>query len=510
MEILEHLALGLETALSAESLLVCLGGVLLGTLIGVLPGIGPLSAIALLLPFTFALDAGPALIMLAGIYYGSQSGGSTTAILLNLPGEASSAVTCLDGHAMARQGRAGAALAVAALGSVFAGLVATGVVALLSGPLAAFATSFEAADYVGVLVFGLVAAVALAHGSVQKAVAMILLGLLLGTVGTEVATGQQRFTLGLRSLADGVGLVPLTIGLFGLAEIIHSLSTGVGARRRLPVVGSLWPSRAELRQSFGPILRGTAVGSAVGVLPGGGPVIASLAAYAIEKRVAAEPSRFGRGAIEGIAAPEAANNAAAQTSFIPLLTLGLPSNPVMALFIGAMLVHGVQPGPGIVTRQPELFWGLVVSMLIGNLLLVVVNLPLVGLWVRLLRIPYRLLFPATIVLSCVGIYSLSHNTFDLAVAAVFGVLGYFLRVLQFEPAPLLLGFVLSRPLEENLQRALVFADGNPATFLTHPVGAALLGLSALLMVSTLLPGVARLRRPAGVNGEHPGGGSLVR
>ena len=481
MGALAHLTLGFSTALTPTHLGCCFIGVCLGMVVGVLPGIGPVTTIALLLPFTFSLSATSALIMLAGIYYGSQYGGSTTAILINLPGEASATVTCLDGHAMARQGRAALALAIASVGSFIGGTLGTLAVAVLSGPLATLASSFEAADYVGLMACGLVLGVVLAQGSIIKAIAMVLSGLLLGAMGSPTLGGPPRFTFGLANLADGIGFVPLAVGLFGLAEIIDAL----GSARAPPVVktsGHLSLEPGEAKRALLGSLRGTMIGAVLGVLPGGGPVIASFAAYAVERKLLSGNARLRYGAVEGVAAPESANNAAAQTSFIPLLTLGIPSNPVIALLLGGLVVHGIQPGPEVITKQPELFWGLIASMWLGNAMLLAINLPLLGMWAQLLRVPQRFLLPATVALCCVGVYGLNHNPFELVIAAAFGILGYGLRSVGCEPAPLLLGFILSQPIEENLQRALSFSHGDPTTFLTHPRSAALLAISLLLLV----------------------------
>ena len=488
---LDHLALGFSSALTPVHLLACLTGAVLGTVIGVLPGLGPVTTIALLLPFTFSLSPTAAVIMLAGIYYGAQYGGSITAILVNLPGEASSAITCLDGYAMARNGRAGLALAVAALGSFVGGTMGTLLVAMSAVPLASLAARFEAADYTALMACGLAAAIVIAHGSVLKAIVMCAAGLVLGAIGTDVVTGQARFTLGVPELYDGIGFMPVAIGLFGLAEVIATLASpddGTSIQTRIDRIRT---ETGETRRAAAASLRGTVVGSLLGVLPGGGPLIASFASYAVEKKLASGP--LGSGAIEGIAGPESANNAAAQTSFVPLLTLGLPSNAVMALLLGALIVHGVQPGPAIITKEPTLFWGLVASMWIGNAMLLVLNLPLVAWWARLLRVPYRLLYPTTVVLSCTGVYAVNHNTVDLLVAAVFGVAGYFLRTRGFEPAPLLLGFVLSRPLEENLRRALVFSDGDVSIFVTRPLSAALFAIAGGTLLLAALPAVRRRR-----------------
>jgi TctA family transporter len=491
MGALDHLALGFATALTPAHLLGCLAGVFVGTLIGVLPGLGPVTTIALLLPVTFSLSPTAAVIMLAGIYYGAQYGGSIAAILANVPGEASSAVTCLDGSAMARQGRAGLALAVAAIGSFAGGTFGTIVLATLSVPLTAIASGFEAADYAALMVCGLAVAVTLASGSMLKAVATVTLGLLLGAVGTDPGSGQPRFTMGIPALWDGIGFMPVAIGLFALAEIIETLARP-GGPESLASTGGIWPQPGEARRASAAAARGTLLGSLLGILPGAGPLMASFASYALEKRLS-PLAPFGRGAIEGVAGPESANNAAAQTAFVPLLTLGLPANAVMAMLLAALVVHGIQPGPGVIAREPALFWGLVASMWIGNLMLLALNLPFVGLWRRLLRIPYRFLYPATIVLCCLGVYSLNHSTFELFLTACFGGLGYLLRAWRFEPAPLLLGFVLSQPLEEHVRRALLFSGGEVTTFVTRPLSATLLALAAVTVLLASLPQVTRRR-----------------
>ena len=493
MDLFAHLGLGFETAFTPINIVFCFVGVLLGTIIGVLPGIGPTATIAMLLPLTFALSPATSLIMLAGIYYGAQYGGSTTAILVNLPGESASAVTAIDGYQMARQGRAGPALAAAALGSFFAGSVATLVLVLFAPPLTAVALEFGPAEYFSLVVLGLISSVALAHGSVLKALAMIVLGLLLGLVGTDIYTGEQRFTLGRLELADGINFVAVAVGVFGIAEILRNLEMEHERDVAVRDFSGLMPSRADLRRIAAPVLRGTALGSLLGILPGGGHVLASFAAYTVEKKVSRTPERFGRGAIEGVAGPESANNAAAQTSFIPMLTLGIPANPVMALMIGAMIIQGITPGPNVATDEPALFWGLIVSMWLGNLLLVVLNLPLIGLWVRMLRIPYYVLFPAILTFSAIGVYSINHNAFDLFAVAVFGLLGYVLVRFGCEPAPLLLGFVLGPMLEEHLRRAMIIARGDPMIFLQRPISAALLGLAVLALAIVLMPNVAKKR-----------------
>ncbi|MDQ4052891.1 MAG: tripartite tricarboxylate transporter permease [Actinomycetota bacterium] len=490
---LSGIVLGLETALQPSNVLICLLGVTLGTAVGVLPGIGPTATVALLLPITFNFDPIASLIMLAGIYYGAQYGGSTTAILINLPGESSSAVTALDGHQMARQGRAGPALATAALGSFFAGTVATVLLALFAPPLARAALQFGPAEYFSLVVLGLIASIALASGSTVKALAMIVFGLLLGTIGQDLYTGVPRFTFGTRELYGGLEFVSLAVGMFGLAEILRNLEQTNGRSLTTRKVQGLWLNRDEFRAIRGPVLRGTTLGSMLGVLPGGGHVLASFTSYSLEKRISRTPQRFGRGAIEGIAAPESANNAAAQTSFIPLLTLGLPAHPVMALLVGAFIIQGITPGPNVIDDEPELFWGLIASMWVGNLLLVLLNLPLIGLWVRMLTVPYDVLFPAIIAFAAIGCYSLGLNPWDVLAIAIFGVLGYALIRWGCEPAPLLLGFVLGPLLEENLRRAMIISRGDPSVFVTRPISAVLLLVAVAALVVAVLPAVRRRR-----------------
>jgi TctA family transporter len=496
MDLLGNLLHGFSIALTVQNVLFCLTGALLGTLIGVLPGIGPVPTIAMLLPFTFALSPVPALIMLAGIYYGAQYGGSTTAILVNMPGESSSVVTCLDGYQMARQGRAGPALAIAAIGSFIAGCFATVLVAVFSGPLTEVAQSFGAAEYFSLMVFGLIAAVVLAQGNILKAVAMILLGLFLGLVGTDINTGKQRFTFGLPELSDGIGFVAIALGVFGLSEIIVNLARREDRSILSQPIHGLMPTMADFKVALPAILRGTGLGSILGVLPGGGAVLSAFAAYTLEKKISSDPSKFGRGAIEGVAAPESANNAGAQTSFIPLLTLGIPPNPVMALMIGAMMIHGIQPGPQVMIKQPDLFWGLIASMWVGNLMLVVINLPMIGIWVKLLSLPYRILFPAILLFCCIGVYTLNNSVFEVMMTAVFGLMGYFFLKVGCEGAPLLLGFILGPMMEENLRRALLLAHGDAMVFVTRPISLGLLIMSALLLLAVVLPAVKSTREKA--------------
>jgi len=487
MEVLGNLGLGFSVALAQANLLYCFLGVLLGTIIGVLPGLGPVATISILLPFTFGLQPQTALIMLAGIYYGAQYGGSTTAILVNLPGESSSVVTAIDGHQMARRGKAGLALATAALSSFLAGTFATLVLAAAAPSLAEVALQFGPADYFSLMVFGLVAAVILAHGSVVNAIGMILVGMLLGTIGIDVNTSVPRFTFGIPQLGDGIDFAVIAMGIFGIGETVANLERSGAARSYVQAVKNLWPAPQELRAMLAPAWRGTLLGSALGILPGGGPVLASFSAYALEKKVAKKPERFGQGAIEGVAGPEAANNGAAQASFIPLLTLGLPSNAVMALMIGALMMHGLHPGPQLMRDKPELFWGLVASMWLGNLMLVVLNLPLVGFWAKLLTMPYRLLYPAILLICAIGVYSINNSALDVLVASIFGFVGYLLYRLHCEPAPLLLGFILGPLIEENLRRALVISHGNPSVFIERPISCTLLILTAVLVVFLAAP-----------------------
>jgi putative tricarboxylic transport membrane protein len=486
-DLFHNLALGFGVALTGWNLALCLIGAIVGTLVGVLPGVGPLATIAMLLPITFGLPPVGALIMLAGIYYGAQYGGSTTSILVNIPGEASSVVTTLDGHQMARQGRAGPALAIAALGSFFAGCVSTVLVAALGAPLTSVALMFGPAEYFSLMVLGLVFAVVLARGSVLKAVAMIIMGLLMSMVGSDIETGQSRMAFDVPELSDGIGFVVVAMGVFGFAEIMRNLEQESSRSIVHAKLTGLMPTWPDLKAASGAILRGTVLGSILGILPGGGAVIAAFAAYTFEKKVSRDPSRFGHGAIEGVAAPESANNAAAQTSFIPLLTLGIPPNAVMALMVGAMTIHGIVPGPQVMTKQPELFWGMIASMWLGNLMLVIINLPMVGVWVRLLRVPYRMLFPAIIIFCAIGVYSINNSAFDAVMTALYGVIGYWLVKHDFEPAPMLLGFVLGPLMEENLRRAMLIARGDPSTFITRPISGVLIALAVLLLMAAVLP-----------------------
>ena len=496
MELIANLSLGFATAFTGTNLLYCLAGVFLGTLIGVLPGLGPTATIAMLLPITFTLPPVSALIMLAGIYYGSQYGGSTTSILVNVPGEAASVVTTLDGYQMARQGRAGVALATAAIGSFFAGTVATLLLALFAPPLAEIALKFGPADYFSLMVLGLIAAVVLAQGSLLHAVGMVVLGLLLGLIGTDVNSGIERFSFDIPELADGVGFVVVAMGMFGLGEIIRNLENEKLGSEIVTKISSLMPTKEDWKRMMWPILRGTAIGSILGILPGSGAILGSFAAYSIEKKVSKNSAEFGKGAIEGVAAPESANNAGAQTSFIPLLTLGIPSNPVMALMVGAMIIQGIQPGPAVITEQPALFWGIIVSMWIGNFFLIILNLPMIGMWVRIVMVPYRLLFPAILVFCAIGVFSLKNVEFDIYFMALFGVLGYIFTKLDCEPAPMLLAFILGPLMEQYLRRAMLLSRGDPTVFFRRPISATLLTLALLALVVACIPVLYKKREEA--------------
>ena len=496
MDLLANLALGFATAVSPVNLLYCLIGVFLGTAIGVLPGLGPTATIAMLLPVTFALQPISALIMLAGIYYGSQYGGSTTSILVNLPGEAASVVTTLDGYQMAKQGQAGPALTASAVGSFFAGTVATFLLAVFAPPLADAALKFGPADYFSLMVLGLVASVVLAQGSLLHAIGMVVLGLFLGLIGTDVTSGAQRYTFDIAELADGIGFVTVAMGMFGLGEIIRNLEDETERSTVIAKITNLMPTREQWKRMIAPILRGTVIGSAVGILPGSGSILGSFAAYSIEKKISKNRTQFGKGAIEGVAAPESANNAGAQTSFIPMLTLGIPSNPVMALMVGAMIIQGIQPGPSVIVEQPQLFWGIIASMWVGNFMLLVLNLPLIGLWVKMITIPYHLLYPAILVFCGIGVFSLSNREFDIYLMALFGVLGYVFAKLGCEPAPMLLAFILGPMMEEYLRRAMLISRGNPWVFIQRPISATLLALALLAMIVVLLPSLSKKREEA--------------
>jgi putative tricarboxylic transport membrane protein len=496
MDLFANLALGFDTAFTLQNLLYCLIGCILGTLIGVLPGLGPIATIAMLLPATYALPPIAALIMLAGIYYGSQYGGSTTAILLNIPGETSSVVTAIDGYQMARNGHAGVALFTAGMGSFFAGCVATLVLAAFAAPLSQLAFKFGPAEYFSLMVLGLIGAIVLASGSLIKAIGMIILGLLIGLIGTDVNSGVSRYAFDIPELSDGIGFVAVAMGVFGFAEIMGNLEKQGDDEGFLNKLTSMMPTKNNLKRMVPSVLRGTIIGSILGILPGGGAALAAFGAYSVEKKSSKYSHEFGKGAIEGVAGPEAANNAAAQTSFIPLLTLGIPPNAVMALMVGAMTIHNIQPGPQVMTSNPALFWGLIASMWIGNVMLILLNLPLIGIWVKLLKIPYRFLYPAILVFCCIGVYTVNNTVFDVFVTAGFGLIGYLFFKLGCEPHPLLLGFVLGPMMEENFRRALLLSRGDFSTFVTRPLSLSLLIASALLVVIVALPAVKKTREEA--------------
>jgi TctA family transporter len=493
MDVFHNLALGFGVAFTWQHLFFALIGCLLGTLIGVLPGIGSVATIAMLLPITFNLSPVAALIMLAGIYYGAQYGGSTTSILVNIPGEAGSVVTCLDGYQMARQGRAGAALAIAALGSFFAGCIATLVIAVAAPPLAEVALKFGPSEYFSLMVFGLIAATVLAHGSLVKAIAMVVWGLLFGLIGTDVNSGVLRFTFGVPELSDGIGFVIVAMGMFGTTEIILNLELKDKREVFTKNVTNLWPTKQDFKRAWKSVLRGTALGSCLGILPGGGALLSSFGAYSLEKKLSKYPEQFGKGAVEGVAGPESANNAGAQTSFIPMLTLGIPGNAVMALMIGALMIQGIAPGPQVMNEKPDLFWGLIASMWLGNAMLVVLNLPLIGMWVKLLTVPYRYLFPSILVFMTIGVYSLSNNPWDVLIMGIFGMVGYICSKLECEPAPMILGFILGPLMEENLRRAMLLSRGDPTVFFTKPISATFMVASVILLVVVALPAIRKKR-----------------
>ena len=499
MDLINNLSLGFSVAFTMQNLVYAFIGCLLGTLIGVLPGVGPVATIAMLLPATYALPPVAALIMLAGIYYGAQYGGSTTAILVNLPGESSSVVTVIDGYQMARKGRAGPALAAAGIGSFIAGCVGTLILAAFAAPLTEVAFKFGPAEYFSLMILGLIGAVVLASGSLIKAIGMIVLGLLLGLVGTDVNSGVSRYSFDVPELTDGIGFIVIAMGVFGYGEIIANLSNP-GEKRDVFTgkVEHIYPTKQDWKLMMPAILRGTAIGSALGILPGGGAMLAAFAAYTVEKKTKLRPGEvpFGKGNIRGVASPESANNAGSQTSFIPLLTLGIPPNAVMALMVGAMTIHNIQPGPQVMTSNPELFWGLIASMWIGNLMLIVLNLPLIGIWIKLLSVPYRWLFPAIVLFCAIGVYSTNNNTWDVWMVGWFGIIGYIFIKLGMEPAPLLLGFILGPMMEENLRRALLLSRGDWSVLVTRPLSATLLGMALLLLIIVLMPAVKKSREEA--------------
>ena len=481
MDTLQSMALGLQVALQPANLVFCFVGVFVGTLVGVLPGIGPVGAMSLLLPATFHLTPVGAIIMLAGIYYGAQYGGSTTSILVNIPGEASSIVTCLDGYQMARNGRAGPALGMAALGSLIGGTVAIVGLMLLAAPLAEAALAFGPPEYFALMCLSLIVLTFLSR-SMYRGLMMGLLGLLLSGVGLDMFTSAQRFTFGLNDLTDGIGLIPLVMGLFGVAEILLNLEGEMKREIYATRIGALLPTGRDWVVAKWSVLRGTVLGFFLGILPGGGAVLASFVSYAVEKRVSRYPERFGTGVIEGVAAPETANNAAAQASFIPLLALGIPPNVVMAVLFGGLLIHGVQPGPLLIQQHPQLFWGVVASMFVGNAMLVALNLPLIGIWVRLLRVPYQILFPLILLFCVVGVYSVNNSRVDVYLMVLFGVVGYLMQKLGYEPAPLALAYVLGPIFETALRQSLTISGGSFAIFFTRPIAGTCMVLVAALIV----------------------------
>jgi len=506
MNLLDNLLLGFQTAFSLVNLTYCFFGVTIGTFIGVLPGIGPLAAVAVLMPVTFYMDPTAALVMIAGIYYGAEYGGSTASILLNLPGTASNAVTCLDGYPMAKQGRAGVALFTTTMTSFIGGSLGILLLILFAPKIADFALSFRATEYVAVMLLGLIAAAVVTQGSAFKGLIMVAFGLILGTVGVDLDSGVPRYTMGIFELRDGISIVIIATGLFGISEMIFAIHGGRAAGSVQPVkLRSMLPTSKDLAASGGPALRGAAIGSMIGALPGTGVTLAAFMSYALEKRIARDPSRFGKGAIEGIAGPESANNAAAQTAFIPTLSLGIPGSPTMALLLGAMMIHGIAPGPLLMTERPDMFWGLVASFWIGNVLLLILNIPLIGVWVRILRIPYRFLYLGILPLICVGVFSLRGSYVDVGLVLGVGIFGYFLRLLHFEPAPLLIAFVLGPMLEENFRRAMALGRGDLLYFFQDPLGSVLListGLILLLAVAAPAFRWMRHKKP-----ERPGFGS---
>jgi putative tricarboxylic transport membrane protein len=494
MDLFDSILYGFQVTFEPMNLLFCAVGVLIGTMVGVLPGIGPVAAMALLLPATFHVTPTASLIMLAGIYYGVQYGGSTTSILVNIPGEASSVITCIEGYQMARRGRAGPALGIAAWGSFLAGTMSVVGLMLVAVPLARAALSFGPPEYFALMCSGLIILTNLAQGSIHKALMMALVGLILGNIGLDIMTGLPRFTLGLNELTDGVGIIPLVMGIFGITEILTNLE-GKAEREILETsVRNLWPSLKDWAEAKWAMVRGSIIGFLLGILPGGGAILATFVSYAVEKKVSRTPEKFGKGAIEGVAGPESANNAAAGGSLIPLLSLGIPPNPVMAMLFSALIIHGIQPGPLLIKNHPELFWGLVSSMYVGNALLLVLNLPLIGIWVQVLKVPYKVLFPLIILFCLIGVYSMNNVVFDLYVMIFFGAAGYLMRKFGYEPAPLILAYVLGPMLEQNLRQSLLISQGSFMIFITRPISAAFLVAALLLLISNVLPFVKKRRK----------------
>ncbi|HEX2965561.1 MAG TPA: tripartite tricarboxylate transporter permease [Syntrophorhabdaceae bacterium] len=501
MEVFNQLITGFSVALQPMNLLYCFLGTLIGTLVGVLPGLGPVAAMSLLLPATFHTTPEASIIMLAGIYYGSMYGGSTTSILMNIPGEAASIVTCLDGHEMAKRGRAGAALGMAAFGSFIAATVALIGLQLLSGPLVDFALKFGSPEYFALMVLGMTILTFLASASMLRAIMMALFGLILGCIGQDTISGSTRFTLGIPELLEGLGIVPVVMGLFGISEVLLNLEHTLKAEIFSGKVKGLFPTLKDWSRSKWAIARGTVMGFFLGILPGGGGTIAAFASYAIEKRFSAHPEEFGKGAVEGVAGPESANNAAAQGAFIPLLSLGIPSNVVMAMLIGALIIHGITPGPLLLEQHPQLFWGVVVSMYVGNMMLLVLNLPLISIWVKVLKIPYSILFPLILLLCFLGAFTINNSITDVWLMFAFGILGYLMKKLSLESAPMVLAFVLGPMLETALRQSLIKSDGSFSIFFTRPISASFLIISALLLLVPLLPKLGRKRPGAIIGGD---------
>lgn len=493
MEVLSGLGNGFLVALKLQNLIACFIGVFIGTLVGVLPGIGPVSAMALLLPVTLNASPEAGIIMMAGIYYGSMYGGSTTSILVNIPGEAASVVTCLDGHEMAKNGRAGPALGMAAIASFVAGTVSIVALMLVAPLMARVAIAFGPPEYFSLMVLGLTVLAFLTQGSIAKSMLMACFGIILGLIGIDQITALPRLTFDRLELLDGIGLVPVVMGLFGVAEILSNLERQIQREVVTQRIGGLLPSRDDWSVSTMPMLRGTVLGFFLGILPGGGAVIASFASYAMEKKLSSTPERFGKGAIEGVAGPEAANNAAAGGAFIPLMTLGIPPNVIMALLLGAFIIHGLQPGPLLMTQRPDIFWGIVASMYIGNIMLLVLNMPLIGMWVQVLKVPYKILFPLILMFCIVGVFSSGSAVFDVFVMTIFGVLGYLMRKFGYEPAPLVLAFVLGPLLENNLRKSLILSRGDFSIFVERPISLACLIIAAMMLIAPLLPAMRKKR-----------------
>lgn len=498
-ELLTNLSVGLSTALEPGNLFYCLCGVFLGTFIGIIPGIGPMATLSLLLPLTFYLDPTAALIMMAGIYYGSAYGGSTASILLNLPGTSANAVTCLDGYPMANQGRAGIALLMSAVGSFFGGSVSILVMIAFSSIIATLALRFGSPEYFGLMVLGLVSASTIGQGSPIKGIAMVTLGVLLGLVGMDLYSGAQRYTFGSVELLEGFSMVALAMGLFGVSELLSSIGRKSSKAKIKVTLRSMMPTRDDIRRSWMPMVRGSGIGSFLGVLPGAGPTIASFMSYAVEMKISKDPSRFGRGAIEGVVGPETTNNAADQTAFIPTLTLGIPGSATMALILGVLMINGIQPGPAMMSTHPDMFWGLVMSFWVGNILLLVLNIPLIGLWVRVLSIPYNILYPAIIMFICMGAYSVNHSIFEVLTVLAFGILGYVLRLLDFSSAPLILGFILGPLLEDHFRRSLILSRGHLEVFVERPISLGFLLATLVIVAFTVFLAYRQARRKRSVS-----------